>query len=410
MNAEIIAVGSELLTPQRMDTNSVWLTDQLNTLGVEVTMKCVVGDDRPRLTAAIRAALLRAEIVILTGGLGPTEDDVTRDAVAGALERPLEFRQELRDAIAERFARMKRTMAEINLRQAYVVQGAKALDNPNGTAPGQWLEHDGRIVMLLPGPPRELRPMFSNHCLPLLEKKLPEQHIRTRFYRVAMMGESDVDALIAPVYTKYTNPVTTILAAPGDVQVHLRARCASSDEAEKLCVQLGVEIEALLGDRIYSRDGSSLEAAVGRMLTERGETVAVAESCTGGLLAERITSVAGSSAYFVGGFVTYSDAMKTALLDVDEELLKETTAVSEPVAQAMATGAREASGASWAVSTTGEAGPDTATGAAPGTVILGIAGPVSSSARTVHFVGDRHRIRVLAAQAALEMLRRRLMT
>lgn len=410
MNAEILAIGSELLTPQRMDTNSLWLTDRLNTLGVELTMKVVVGDDRDRLVAAVRDALVRTEIIILTGGLGPTEDDVTRDAVAAALGRPLVFRQELVDDIAARFRALGRKMAEINLRQAYLVEGGEALPNPNGTAPGQWIVHDGRYLMLLPGPPREMKPMFSNHCLPRLEKLLPPQVIRTRFFRVAMMGESDLDALIAPTYTKYRNPVTTVLAAPGDVQVHLRARCATGEEAEALCERLGCEVKALLGDRIYSEDGSPLEAAVGRLLRGRGETVAVAESVTGGLLGGRLTAVAGSSDYMLGGFVTYSDAMKTQLLGVDPALLREHSAVSEPVAAAMAAGARERTGAVWAIATTGEAGPATATGAKAGTVMLGFAGPSGVSTRTLHLAGDRDRVRSLATQAALETLRRLLIS
>ena len=225
MEAEIIAVGSELLTSQRIDTNSLFLTDQLNTLGVEVRRKMVVGDDRDLLTASIREALDRVEIVILTGGLGPTEDDLTRDAVASATGRKLIFRDDLRDAITQRFQRMNRKMAEINLRQAYAVDGAEALPNPNGTAAGQWLDHKNRVVMLLPGPPHEMKPMFLDQCVPRLTQRLPAQVIRTRFYRVAGMGESDLDQLIAPVYTKYTNPVTTILAAPSDIQIHLRARC-----------------------------------------------------------------------------------------------------------------------------------------------------------------------------------------
>src|SRR3984885_10418588 len=279
MEAEIIAVGSELLTSQRVDTNSLFITDHLNSLGVEVRRKMIVGDDRELLTASIREAIARVPIVILTGGLGPTEDDLTRDAVAAATGRKLIFRDDLRDAIAERFARMNRKMADINLRQAYAVEGAEALANPNGTAPGQWLEVGDRVVMLLPGPPHEMKPMFTNHCVPRLALRLPAQVIRTRFYRVAGMGESDLDQLIAPVYTKYTNPVTTILAAPSDIQIHLRARCETADEAETLLNEVGPPIEALLGDRIYSRNGDSLEAVVGAMLANKGATLSAAESC-----------------------------------------------------------------------------------------------------------------------------------
>src|SRR5487761_2360282 len=292
MEAEIIAVGTELLGVQRVDTNSLFLTDQLNILGVEVRRKLV-------------------------------------------------FREDLRDAIAARFRSFNRKMAEVNLRQAYLVDGAEPLANPNGTAAGQWLEHESRVVMMLPGPPHEMKPMFTNHCVPRLQRRLPARVIRTRFYRVAGMGESDLDQLIAPVYTKYENPVTTILAAPSDIQVHLRARCATADEAEALLNEVGPPIEALLGDRIYSRNGDPLESVIGQMLVARQATLAVAESCTGGQLGQRITSVAGSSNYFVGGFLVYSDAMKEMLLGIDLALLAEHTSVSEPAAKAMAEGARQ---------------------------------------------------------------------
>ena len=327
MEAEIIAVGSELLTSQRVDTNSLFITDQLNALGVEVRRKMIVGDDRELLTASIREAIARVEILILTGGLGPTEDDLTRDAVAAATCRKLIFRDDLRDAIADRFRRFNRKMADNNLRQAYAVEGAEALFNPNGTAAGQYLDHENCIVMLLPGPPHEMKPMFVDQCVPRLARRLPAQVIRTRFYRVAGMGESDLDQLIAPVYTKYTNPVTTILAAPSDIQIHLRARCETAEEAEALLNEVGPPIEALLGDRIYSRNGDSLEAVIGAMLGDA--TVSVAESCTGGLLGQRITSLAGSSKYFLGGFLVYSDLMKEQLLGVDRHLIDAHTAVSE---------------------------------------------------------------------------------
>jgi nicotinamide-nucleotide amidase len=409
MEAEIIAVGSELLTSQRVDTNSLFITDQLNALGVEVRRKMVVGDDRDLLTASIREALARVEIVILTGGLGPTEDDLTRDAVAAATGRKLVFREDLRAAIAERFQRMNRKMAEINLRQAYTVEGAEALANPNGTAPGQYLEYENRVVLLLPGPPHEMKPMFTTHCLPRLSLRVPAQVIRTRFYRVAGMGESDLDQLIAPVYTKYTNPVTTILAAPSDIQIHLRARCATAEEAEALLAEVGPPIEALLGDRIYSRNGESLEAIVGTMLHARSATLSVAESCTGGQLGQRITSVAGSSKYFVGGFLLYNDFTKEQLLGVDPHLIAMHTAVSEQVACAMADSARKRTGSTYAISVTGEAGPESATGAPVGTVIIGFASPDRpAEARRVQLPGDRNRVRTTAAQTALDFLRRKL--
>ncbi len=407
-DAEIIAVGSELLTHDRIDTNSLFITEQLNALGVEVSRKVIVGDDRARLEAAVRDALENVEIVVLSGGLGPTEDDLTRDAVAAALGRSLIFSQEICEWIEDRFRRFQRKMAEINKRQAYLIDGAEALPNPRGTAPGQWLEVDGRIAMLLPGPPGELKPMFIDQCIPRLLRHLPPQVIRTRYYRVAGMGESDLDQLIAPVYTKYVNPATTILSGPGDIQVHLRARGTTAEEAEALLAEVAPGIEELLGDRIYSRNGDLLEAVVGAMLRARGATLAVAESCTGGMLAERITSVAGSSDYFLGGFLVYSDRMKTELLGIDAALIEKHTAVSEEVARAMAEGARSRTGATCAISVSGEAGPQSATGAAAGTVIIGYAGPSGSEARRFHLPGDRKRVRTLAAQTALDFLRRRI--
>jgi nicotinamide-nucleotide amidase len=408
-DAEIIAVGSEMLTSQRIDTDSLYLTDQLNGLGVEVRRKLIVGDNRTLLAAAVRQGLEYAAIVILTGGLGPTEDDVTREAVAAALGRPLLFHQEICDAIEERFRRRQRKMAEINKRQAYVVEGAETLPNTNGTAPGQWIEHEGRLVVLLPGPPGEMKPMFAAECLPRLIKRLPKQVIRTRFYRVTGLTESDLDALIAPVYTKYANPSTTILASPGDIQIHLRARCETTEEAERLLAEVGAPIEKLLGRHLFSLTGEPLEAIVGNLLRDRQATLSIAESCTGGMLGERITSMPGSSSHFLGGFVTYSDILKVELLGVDPELIEKHSAVSNEVACAMALGARVRTGSTFALSVTGEAGPESSSGVPVGTIFVGFAGPNTTEAIRFAMPGDRPRIRGFATQAALDLLRRRLL-
>jgi nicotinamide-nucleotide amidase len=409
MDAEILAVGSEMLTPQKIDTNSLYLTDQLNALGVEVAQKCVVGDDRERLTSVVRTALASAGLTIVTGGLGPTEDDVTRDAVAAALNRSLKFDASVCDAIEARFRRMNRRMADINRRQAYVIDGAEVLPNERGTAPGQWIEAGASIVVLLPGPPNELQPMWELQCVERLRKKLPPMVLCTRCYRVAGMGESDVDQLIAPVYTRYSNPCCTILAAAGDIQVYLRARCTSHQEAESLLDEVGSQLEPLLGRRLYTRTGEPLEVHVGDLLRARGQTLSVAESCTGGMLAERITQTPGSSEYFAGGFLTYTDEAKKILLGVDGALIEQHTAVSDPVARAMAWGARERLGTDWAVSVTGVAGPDGGTEANPvGTVFIGIAGAAAVDAKRYQFVGDRARIRAMATQTALDRLRLRL--
>ena len=409
MTAEIIAVGSELLTPDRVDTNSLYLTSKLNDLGVEVTQKTVIGDDRARAAAAVRASIERAGIVVLTGGLGPTEDDVTRDAVAAALGRGLEYRDEIWQGIRERFLRRGRVIPEINRRQAYVIEGSEPLPNANGTAPGLWIEVEGRVVLLLPGPPGEMRPMFEEYAIPRLKRVLPQRVLVTRVYRIALMPESEVDQRIAPVYTKYANPVTTILAAAGDIQVHLRAQGDDEAQAYALLDEVGEQIEAILGDRIYSRTGEPLEVVVGNLLRDRGETVSVAESATGGLLAVRITSVPGASDYFAGGFLVYNDRMKAALLGIPESMLKEHTAVSEPVAEAMAVAAQERTGSSYALSITGVAGPGGGEEKTPvGTVFIGIAGPDGRGVHRARFPGNRDFVRNMAAQTALDLLRRKL--
>ncbi len=410
MNAEIIAVGSELLTSKRIDTNSLWLTDQLNLLGVEVTGKAVIGDDRERLAAAVRLALDRADILIMTGGLGPTEDDLTRESVADALGRGLEWRQDLCDAIEARFRTMGRKMAEINRRQAYLVEGAEALPNPNGTAPGQWIQPvDGKTIMLLPGPPREMKPLFEQECAPRLREIVPSRVIRTLVFRVSGMPESDLDQLISPVYKEYGNPVTTVLAAPGDIQIHLRAQCDTEAEAERLLGEVGPRIEALLGEKIYSRDGRPLEAVVGDLLRQRKATLAVAESCTGGMLAERITSVAGASDYFRGGFLVYSADLKRDLLGVDAALIEQYTVVSAEVAEAMAVGARRKAGADYAIAVTGEAGPESGSGKPVGTLYLAVASSEgTTTTKHIRFPGDRERIRTLGAQWGLDLLRQTL--
>ncbi len=410
-NAEIIAIGSELLTPQRVDTNSLIVTEHLNALGVEVLSKLVIGDDRERLTEAIRTALSRAHIVVLIGGLGPTEDDVTRDAAAAALGRKLYLSTDQEAVLTKRFRQINRPMAQNNLRQAYLIEGAEAMPNPNGTAPGQFVSTDGGALALLPGPPRELKPMVEQQLVPRLKPVLPPQVIRVRSYRITGIGESDLDALIAPVYSKYTNPVTTVLSSPGDLFVHLRARCDSAEEADALLREVGDPIAELLGDRVYSdQTEDTLDVVVGRMLRQRGATLAVAESCTGGALSMRLTDAPGASDFFVAGYVTYTEEQKQRVLGVSGELIEKYSAVSEQVAAAMAEGARKVSGATYALSTTGYAGPSGGTEADPaGTVYIGFAGPEGTRVVRVRYGGDRYRTRMLGTQAALDVLRKSLM-
>ena len=409
MNAEIVAVGSEMLTPERVDTNSLYLTGELNNLGVEVVTKYVIGDHLERLRDAVRHAIARSEILIISGGLGPTEDDLTREAVANALDRKLIFHQEISDALEQRFARLNRKMAEVNKRQAFVIDGAAILPNERGTAPGQWVEESGAVLMLLPGPPHELKAMFERECLPRLARLVPKLVIRTVCLRVAGMGESDLDQLIAPVYKGYQNPATTILAAAGDIQVYFRARCATEAEADALLGEVAGPIELLLGDRVYSRNGETLEAVVGDLLRHHRATVSVAESLTGGMLGERFTSVAGSSQYFIGGFITYTNEMKIEMLGVAPELLDKVGAVSRGVAEAMAVGARHRTKSTYALSVTGVAGPATGAETAPvGTTFISVADDTGTEVLQRQFLGDRTRIRNFASQVALDMLRRRI--
>ncbi len=410
MNAEIIAVGSEMLTHKRVDTNSLFITEQLNNLGVEVIAKHVIGDDLERLAGAIRRALGSAQFLVISGGLGPTEDDLTRDAVATALGRRQVFNAAINDGIEQRFRAMNRAMPEINRRQAMLIEGAHLLSNDRGTAPGQWIEEGGAVLIVLPGPPHELKSMFTRQCLPRLERIVPPSAIRTLELRIAGMSESELDQAIAPIYKKYDNPVTTILAHNGDMQVHLRARCAGEIEARALLAEVGAKIDTVLGDRIYSHNGDPLEAVVGRKLAAMHATLAVAESVTGGGLGERITSIPGSSEWFLGGFIAYTKRMKTDLLGVPAEILERCGAVSAETAEAMAIGARRRTGATWAVSVTGNAGPTADGDEAPvGMIHIGLSGPSETVTFHRHWpTSDRPRVRAFAAQMALDLLNRKL--
>jgi nicotinamide-nucleotide amidase len=408
MDAEIIAVGSELLTPFRQDTNSLYLTGKLNSLGIEVRFKSIVGDDRERLGACVRLAISRSELVILSGGLGPTEDDLNREVVAKVLDRPLREVAEIRRSIEERWARLGRPMPANNLRQTLVPEGAEWLANERGTAPGLWIEQRGCILVLLPGPPWELEAMFEAACVPRLAARSSGRRLRTRIYKVVGLPESEVDRRIAPAYQQYKNPETTILSVAGTIEVHLRAHGASEAEADKLLAELGDKIELALGDHIFSTGGESLEEVVGMYLVMKQKTVAVAESCTGGLVAERLTRVPGSSNFFLGGVVAYSNDLKTRLVGVPAELIAVEGAVSKPVAQALAEGVRRRTGASIGVSISGVAGPGGGTVEKPvGLVFIALSDDRSTEVRRFQFPGDRERVRTWASVAALEMIRRR---
>ena len=414
MNAEIIAVGTEMLTPYRMDTNSLYLTEQLNLLGVDVIFKSIVGDDLRRLVATAQHALFRSDIVIFSGGLGPTQDDLTREAVAEALGVGLKRDPELLARLEQRFAERGWKMSANNAQQADVLEGASILANPNGTAPGQWLsgEFDGRehIIVLLPGPPHELKGLFENEVRERLRAKVPPAHLFTRTLKVAMLGESAVDARVAPIYKRYKDVETTILAGAGEIELHFKTRATTLDAAQARADEVAGLVEDELDDAVYSRNGESLEQIVGYWLQMRNATVAVAESCTGGLLAERITSIGGSSRYFLGGAVVYSNQLKTELAGVPAEMILRHGAVSREVAAALAEGIRYRCESTFGVGITGVAGPAGGTADKPvGLVFHAIAADSGTEVIQRNFPGDRKRIRRFASTMALDMLRKKLM-
>jgi competence/damage-inducible protein CinA-like protein len=414
VNAEIIAIGSELLTPYRRDTNSLYLTEQLNQLGVEVIFKIIVGDNREHLVAAARLALARAEIVIFMGGLGPTEDDLTREALAEALGLELRRDPEVMAILEQRFASRGWKMAANNAKQAEILAGATVLPNNNGTAPGQWIstryEGHERIVLLLPGPPHELEALFQEQCAGRLRAILPAQSIATRVLRIALMSESQCDARVAPIYKQYADVQTTILAGKGEIQLHLRKRAASAAEAGLRLDGLAAKLEEELGDFVFSDNGDSLEQIVGYHLQMRNATLAVAESCTGGLVGGRLTSVSGSSRYFRGGAIVYSDQLKTAFAGVPAGLIKKHGAVSREVAAALAEGIRKRCKTTLGLGVTGVAGPAGGTERKPvGLVFHALADERKTEVVERNFLGDRERIRWFASQQALDMVRRKLL-
>ncbi len=412
--AEIIAVGSELLGSTRLDTNSLFIAEQLAGLGIELRTKVVVGDDRGELAAVFRQALKRADLVMLTGGLGPTDDDLTREVVADVLGLPLDIDETIVASIERRFARRGLQMPAVNRRQAQVPRGATVLQNQNGTAPGLLIEDDAHVIVLLPGPPREVRPIVETLCAgPLLERAGIERLYKATLF-VTGRSESHVEEAVQPIYSRWTSatpPIsTTILAAPGQVELHLTMRDAEAGHGAATIARARDELQRALGADVFSTDGRSMEEIVGEGLKVRGYTFAAAESCTGGLLLSRLTDIPGSSAYVKGGVVAYDNAEKIGLLGVPEELIAQHGAVSEPVAVAMAEGAKTTTGADVTVAITGIAGPGGGTPAKPvGTVVIAVLVPDQPVfVRTYSFIGGRTLVKFQATQAALDRVRRML--
>ena len=414
MNAEIIAVGSEMLTPWRQDTNSLYVTERLNQLGVIVRFKTIVGDRPKDLVDAVRSALRRADVIVMMGGLGPTEDDLTREAVAEALKVGVKRNPELIANLYTRAAQRRATMTRNNEKQADVIDGAEVLENKNGTAPGQWLDtthaEHRKLVLLLPGPPSELKPLFDQECVPRLRDALPRRCIAARVLKAALIGESACDARIAPIYQQFRDIETTILAHLGDIQINLMCGKPALDLAQARVDSLASRIEEELDDLLYSSQGETLEQIVLYYLEMKGATLSVAESCTGGLVSERLTSVSGSSRSFMGGAVVYSNELKSELAGVPPSVLERYGAVSKETAEALAEGIRERCDTTLGVGVTGIAGP---TGGSPekpvGLVYIGVSDGKVTDVVERQFSGDRNRIRSYAAQTALDLIRRKLM-
>jgi nicotinamide-nucleotide amidase len=409
--AEIIAVGTELLVAPRIDTNSLFITERLNDLGIEVRAKAIVGDRRGDLESVLRAALDRTGLVVVCGGLGPTEDDLTRDAVAAVLGRPMREDADVLARIRRRFEARGARMAEINGRQAQVPDGAVVLANTLGTAPGLWIEHGDRIVILLPGPPGELKPMFERVAAGRLAPLAGDLRLHRRVVAISGRTESEVDEVAAPIYARWLDaplPIhTTVLTSPAQVELHLSTRAASPAAAATRLDLAAAEILAVMGPDVISTDGRSVEATVGALLVERGWRIAVAESCTGGLVSSRLTDVAGSSAYVLMNVVCYSNASKTEWLGVPAALVDREGAVSEAVAVAMADGVRTRAGVELGVGVTGIAGPSGGTEAKPvGTVAIAATTAASRLVRTFRFPVGRSRVKQFAAQMALDLARR----
>jgi len=395
MKACILAIGSEMLTPFRVDTNSLFITDRLNTIGYDVRLKAVVADDIAELERVVESALTWADLIVVTGGLGPTEDDMTRDAVARVLGIPLDVDETIVERLRERFARRGMTMPDINRRQAKVPRGAAVLANPNGTAPGLWIETGGAALLLLPGPPREMKPMLESVIAERLAPKAKGRGLFRRVLKITGRAESEVDAQASPVYGPWAAqavPIsTTILAVLGQIELHLTALAANKAEADAALDPAVRELQDALGPSVYSIDGRPLEHVVGDLLRDHKMTIALAESCTGGLLASRLTDVPGSSDYVDRGVVCYSNQSKTELAGVPETLIQEHGAVSEPVARAMAEGIRARDGGTLEKPV--------------GTVAIAAAVNGDVRVRTFQFLGSREMVKFQAAQSALNMTR-----
>ena len=408
MKAEVVAVGTELLLGDIANTNAQTIGRELARIGVDCFVHTAVGDNVDRIAEAIRAALERTDAVVVTGGLGPTQDDVTREAIAALVGKPLIRDERLVREIRARFERMRRDMPESNLRQADRPEGSTAIPNPVGTAPGLVVEHDGKVIYAVPGVPSEMERMLHAEVLPDLARRSGETaSIVSRVIRVGGMAESAVGEALDPAWSRLGAGDVTMafLAGGGEVRVRLTAKAPSEAAANERLDQVEKDVRDALGPAVVGVGDETLELIVSRLLDERGWTLACAESVTGGLIASRITEVPGASGSFRGGVVSYATDSKSAVLGVDPALIDQHGVVSGPVARAMAAGAREAMEADVGIATTGVAGPAALDGKPVGTVVLAVSGPFGDADREVHLPGDRATIRRIASGAALNLCR-----
>ncbi len=404
MKTEIIAVGTELLLGQITNTNARYLSEKLAERGIDVYWHTVVGDNPQRVAETFSIALNRADLIIFSGGLGPTMDDLTKETVADVLGLTLEKDEAWEKELEEIFARLERKMTDNNYKQALIPSGARLLINNHGTAPGIWLEHGGKIVVLLPGPPRELMPMFTDQVLQLLPKK--NGVILSRVLKVTGIGEAAMEERIADLLANQTNPTIAPLAKHAEVHLRLTAKAVTRGEALNLLDTTELSVLKRLGEVVFARDEETMADKLASLLVKRNMTIAVAESCTGGLLAHLLTNVSGSSTYFLQGQVVYSNRSKTELLGVPSELIEKHGAVSEEVARSMAENLRIRSHSDLAVAITGVAGPTGGTAEKPvGLVFMAIATAEGIFCSKFNFIGNRETIKERAAMAALNMLR-----
>ncbi|MEJ2086444.1 MAG: competence/damage-inducible protein A [Acidobacteriota bacterium] len=411
MRAAILAVGSELLGTDRIDSNSLKITKLLERFGVELVGKLVVGDENSEIASGLKHFLPNVEIIIMTGGLGPTEDDLTREAVAETLDRKLCRDETLLQELRDRFASFGMRMSRVNEKQADVIDGATVLRNPHGTAPGLEITEGDCTIFLFPGVPSELEWMLESAVEPWLMARIDGERVEARVLRVACLGESNLEERILPAYREFGRRGISVLSSPGDVEIRLIASGSESARRDRLD-RLASRIHELVGDAVYAEgEDAKLEATVGALLAEKERTIAIAESCTGGLVSERLTRVAGSSAYFLGGIVAYDNAVKTSLLGVSAQTVERWGAVSREVVAEMSAGVAARLDADLGVAISGIAGPDGGTAEKPvGTVFIGIKEPGGDSqVRELHLPGERNKVRWLASQWTLELVRRRLL-